>query len=142
VSLSIEMVNAWQVMKVICPAIGITTKYLERCKGSEELLKPKRLHEGHESTRLKIYFYLMAIWFHANPILRDYHYLCHHRYLGMLPLQYPARRRYFWQPIWYMILPFENNIEFNLFSLVEIHLMTVIHSCLPDYLSMCNLQLC
>ena len=30
-------------------------------------------HEQGESTRLKIYFYVTAIWFHANPTLRDYH---------------------------------------------------------------------
>ena len=29
-------------------------------------------HEQGESTRLKIYFYVTAIWFHANPTLRDY----------------------------------------------------------------------
>ena len=31
-----------------------------------------RIHERGESTRLKIYFYVTAIWFHANPTLRDY----------------------------------------------------------------------
>ena len=29
-------------------------------------------HEQGESTRLKIYFYVTAIWFRANPTLRDY----------------------------------------------------------------------
>jgi len=29
-------------------------------------------HEQSESTRLKIYFYVTAIWFYANPTLRDY----------------------------------------------------------------------
>jgi len=36
--------------------------------------------------RLKIYFYMMVIWFHANSTLRDFHYLCHHQYLRVLPL--------------------------------------------------------
>ena len=60
----------------------VATDVLGSCVHSRSLLKKKWsdaraawnfwIHEQGESTRLKIYFYVTVIWFHANPTLRDY----------------------------------------------------------------------
>ena len=45
---------------------------MKRCKGGKELFKAKGLHDGNESTRLKIFIlYVTAIWGFGSPYPKE-----------------------------------------------------------------------